>query len=209
MSRPFIPVPNVASIELIYRAAGETCENVFYVQKGSPYSLTDLQSLRATVDTYDSTTWKQSRNTSVTLQRIRTKARDSSSGATEDYTLPAARAGTQTGALLPNNVTFCVKLATGHAGRSFRGRWYIVGLDNGFIGTDANHIGTVAAGFLLTWLNGWITTLAAAGHTVGVVSYRSNKAWRTTGLFTTALNFTVVDYNFDSMRRRLTGRGRP
>ncbi len=209
MSRPFIPVPDVASVELIYRAAGEVVENVFYVQKGSPYSLSDLQALRGTVDTYDSTTWKLSRNVSVTLQRIRTKARDSSSGATEDYTLPTPRPGTQTGAPLPNNVTFAFKLATGHAGRSFRGRWYLVGMDGNFLSPDANHLSTTTAAFLLSWLNGWITTLASAGHTVGVVSYRSNKTWRTTGLFTPALNYTIVDYNLDSMRRRLTGRGRP
>ncbi len=209
MSRPFIPAPNCASVELIYRANGEICENVIHVQKGSPYTLAQLQALRGIVDTWDSTTWKLARNGGCTLQRIRTKGLDSTSSPLEDYALPTPRPGTQPNGLLSNNVTFCFKLATGLAGRSQRGRWYMVGMDSGFLGPDTNHFNTVSAGFVLGWLNALPTALTAGGHTLGVLSYRHDLAWRTTASFTPASGFVIVDFNLDSMRRRLTGRGRP
>jgi hypothetical protein len=40
-----------------------------------------------------------------------------------------------------------------------------------------------------------------------VVSYMSDKVYRTTGQFTPAIGWVAVDANIDSMRRRLTGRG--
>jgi hypothetical protein len=207
LSRPFIPAPNCASVELICSSNGEVVENIFHVQKGSPYSASDLASLRTTVDGYDSATFKQSRSTAVTLQRIRTKALDSTSSPFEDYSLPTPRPGTQAGALWPNNVTWCLKIATGLAGRSQRGRWYMIGLTTGSVGATANQMSSVSGPFFLTWLNGWITTLSAAGHTFVVLSYRTDHAWRGTAHAVPATGFVAVDYNMDSMRKRLTGRG--
>jgi hypothetical protein len=209
MSRPFIPAPNCASIEFIFSSNAELVENTLHVQKGSPYSLSDLQSLRGTCNTWDSATGFQMRSTAVTLVRIRTRALDTASSPVEDFSLPTPRAGSQGGTLFPNNVTFCFKLPTGHAGRSFRGRWYMVGLTTAGIGVDANHLGAVAASVFQGYLNTLITNLASAGHTVVVVSYRADKAWRTTALATTALPFVYVDTAYDSQRRRLTGRGHP
>ncbi len=209
MSRPFIPVPNAASVELIYSMNGETCENVFYVRKGSPYSFSDLQSLRATVNTWDSTTWSPFRGAYASLVRIKTRARDTASSPSEDFALPTPRAGTQTGVTLPNNATFAFKLVTGLSGRSFRGRLFFVGLTSNYYGADSDHISVVAATNVAGALTTLLTVLASAGHTLGVVSYRSNKVFRTTGLFTPATGWVVADYNFDSMRRRLAGRGRP
>lgn len=209
MPRGFIPVPNTASVELIYTSNTELVENVFHVSKGSPYSLADLQALRGVVNTWDATTWYQSRSTGVTLNRIRTRALDTASSPTEDYSLPTPRAGSQAGVLLPNNVTFCFKLPTGTSGRSYRGRWYMVGLTHNFLGTTSNLIGAVAANNLLTWLNALPTALTAAGHTLSVVSYYHNGAWRAVGVSTPALPFVYVDLALDSQRRRLTGRGHP
>jgi hypothetical protein len=209
MPHAFIPAPNCAQVELIYLSQGELCENVFKVQKGSPYTLAQLQSLRGTVNTWDSTTGNQLRSSGVQLVRIRSRGIDSASDPVEDYTLPTPRNGTQAGTMLPNNVTFCFKLPTGLAGRSYRGRWYQVGLTTGFIGADANHMNPVSAANALAALNALPTALTAAGHTLVVVSYRHDKAWRTTAVVTPALPFVYVDLAFDSQRRRLTGRGHP
>jgi hypothetical protein len=209
VSRPFIPVPDAASVELIYVMNGETCENVFYVKKGSPYSLADLQALRGTVNTWDAATWAPLRGAYASLVRIRTRARDTASSPAEDFALPTPRAGGQGGVTLPNNATFSIKLVTGLAGRSFRGRLFMVGLTSNYYGADSDHMSILAGSNVLAALNNLLTVLAGAGHTLGVVSYRSNKVFRTVGLFTPALNWTIADYNFDSMRRRLAGRGRP
>src|SRR5690348_10097535 len=100
MTHGFIPVPNVASVELIYTWNGEHCENVFYVQKGSSYTLAQLQALRGIITSWDSSSWATIRGSGACLVRVRTRARDSASAPTEDYTLPSPSCGLQGGSNL-------------------------------------------------------------------------------------------------------------
>ena len=208
MPHGFIPVANVASVEMIYVISGQIAENVFYVQKGSPYTLAQLQALRGTVDSWDSATWKALRTGGASLIRIRSRARDSSSAPAEDYFLPTARPGTRSGTiLLPNNVTLAIKLVTGLAGRSFRGRLYFIGMNDTCLSGNSNVADTTWANAVVAALNTLQTNLASAGHTLGVVSYRTGGVYRSNGLFTASTGWVLADYNLDSQRRRLTGRG--
>lgn len=207
MAHPFVPVPNTARIELIYLYNGVTMENVINVNKGSPYTLAQLQAVRTIVNNWDAASWQGSRSNNAYLVRIRTKALDTASSPTEDFYLPAARPGTINGQTLPGNSTFAIKLTTGLAGRSFRGRWYMVGLCAPLLGPTANQVTAASAATLVGWLNLLQANLAAGGHTLCVLSYRSGGVYRAAGLVTPALNWTAVDLNVDSMRRRLTGRG--
>lgn len=209
MPHAFIPAPNCASVEVIFLANGETIENVFHVQKGSPYTAANLIALRTIVDNWHLASYRNNQGTGSSLVRIRSKALDSTGSPMEDYALPASRPGTFGGTMLTNNVALCFKLSTGLSGRSFRGRWYVGGLTVSWIGADSNHTSGVASANLVTSLNLLLTNLAAGGHTLGVLSYRTGGAWRTTALFTPATGFVAVDLAFDSMRRRLAGRGRP
>lgn len=207
MSHGFIPVPNVASVELIYSLNGIVAENQFHVHKGSPYSASDLTALRTTVDTWDSSTGKGLRAVACTLVRIRSKSLESAGAPMEDFALATPRAGTQAGTVYPANVSFAYKKSTGLSGRSFRGRWYHVGLTTGAVGTTPNQLASVSVTNFLGFLNALQTALTSAGHTMGVVSYRTGGAYRTTGVFTAQTGFVAVDLNIDSMRKRLTGRG--
>jgi len=208
MPHGFIPVANVASVEMIYSYLGIVAENVFYVQKGSPYTLAQLQSLRGTVDTWDSTTWKRNRTANATLTRIRTRARDTAGSPAEDYSLPTPRQGSRAGSFtVPGNVSYSIKLVTGLAGRSFRGRLYFIGLNESCLAALANQVSTAWATQVVGDLNTLLSVLASAGHTLGVVSYRTGGVYRSDGLFTTATGWSLADYNVDSQRRRLTGRG--
>lgn len=206
MTRPFIPVPNTASVEIIYQNASEVNENVIHVFKGSPFSFSDLQALRGVVDTWDSTTGKTMRATVATLYRIRSRALDTASSPVEDYFLPTPRAGTGSGSPVPLNVALCIKLATTLAGRSFRGRWYCGNLVTGII-VDAGHVASATLATYVSNLNALRSALATAGYTLCVTSYRTGGAWRTTGLNTASSGFVGVDNSLDSMRRRLPGRG--
>jgi hypothetical protein len=208
MSRPFIPVANVASVELIYSQNAQVVENVFNVQKGSPYTLSDLQAVRTIFNSWDNATWAGARGTGCSLVRIRTKARDTNSSPMEDFPVSPARAGTVGGAMMPGNCTFSLKLATGHQGRSYRGRIYLVGVTTALLNSgNYNLFDPTSASNIIAKLATLITNLATGGHTLGVVSLMADKTWRTAGVFTQATGFTAVDYNVDSMRRRLTGRG--
>lgn len=205
----FIPVANCASVELIYALNQEICENVFHVQKASAYSLADLQAVRGIVNNWDSVSQSPFRGANSFLNRIRTRALDTVGAPFEDFTLPVARQGLQGGIALPGNATWCVKKATLSSGRSFRGRWYHVGLTSNFYGTTADNISALAASNVLAALNQLIANLAAGGHTMVVVSYVHNKACRSTGVTTQVTQFTAVDTLIDSQRRRLAGRGHP
>lgn len=208
MPRPFIPVVNCASVELIFSWNGEVCENIFHVSKGSPFSAADLVALRSVVNTWDSGNYTAYRSPAAVLTRIRTKALDTASSPMEDYALPTPRAGTQIGTALPNNVSYCLKLSTGLAGRSYRGRWFLVGLTSTYYGADTNHVAAAVSANLVAMLTNLKTALTAGGYTLGVVSYRASHAWRAAGVFTAATGFVAVDLAIDSMRRRLAGRGR-
>jgi hypothetical protein len=183
------------------------CCNVFNVSKGSPYSSSDLAALRGVVDSWDNVTWKGSRNTGTSLFRIKSKGLDTNSSPVDDYYLPTPRAGTIGGSSLPGNVTFAFKLATARAGRSYRGRWYLVGMSTLNFGTTTNRYDVASANAIVSWLNLLKTNLLAAGHTLIVLSYANSLAWRATAHAEPATGFVVVDYNLDSQRRRLTGRG--
>jgi hypothetical protein len=208
MSRPFIPVPNCASVELIYLANGQTLENIIHVHKGSPYSGADLITLRTAVNSWDAATWATQRSAFCTLQRIRTKALDSLGSPMEDFSLPTPRGGAVGAGTLPNNVTWCIKLNTGLTGRCFRGRLYFPGITLGHLNTgNFNEIAAASGTSIVNALNTLITNLATAGSTVGVVSYMVGGAWRSTGVFTAATGWSSIDLHLDSQRRRLTGRG--
>jgi hypothetical protein len=205
-SRPFIPAINTASVELIYLGGGVTAENIFHVRKSSPYSLADLQAVRALVITWWNATYKANITAGVSLVRVRTKALDTNSGATEDFTLSPASGGTNTGGInMPNGTSWCVKLATGLAGRSFRGRWYVFGLNGADV--TMTEIGTTRANAIVSALTTLIANLAAAGHTVVIASFRNNNAWRSTATLTPVTGPVAVDLHLDSQRRRLAGRG--
>jgi hypothetical protein len=204
MSRPFIPVPNCASVEMIYSSSGVICENVLHVQKGSPYSLTDLQAVRAIVNTWDGATWSNRRSSTTVLQRIRTKALDTNASPVEDYSLPTPRGGAVGTPPLPGNATYCIKMSTGLTGRSQRGRLYFIGMTDVVLGTTHNQVVAAFATDLVANLTTLMTNLATGGHTLGVVSYRHDLEWRSVGQFTPATGWVAVDLNTDSQRRRLT-----
>src|SRR5574338_875783 len=102
MPRPFIPVPNTASVELLYQIPSAIGENIFHVRKATPYSAADLVALRNLVNTWDSASWASRRSNSVTLFRIISKALDSLGAPFDDYALPTPRAGGTISGPAPN-----------------------------------------------------------------------------------------------------------
>jgi hypothetical protein len=207
MPRPFIPAANCASVEMIYNIPSGIAENRFHVRKGAPYSAADLTAVRTIFDSWDNVTGKSLRHAGTFLARIKSTALDSIGSPFEDFTLAAARAGTSGSSSLPNNATIAVKLATGLTGRSQRGRIYIIGVSVGHLQTGSQLITNTYATALTGGLNTLMTNLATGGHTLGVLSYRENGAWRVAGKFTPATGWTLADNVMDSQRRRLPGRG--
>jgi hypothetical protein len=209
MSRPFIPIPNTASVELIYSLFGDVVENTFSVISNAPFDLAALQSLRGAFDGWHNTNFKNVVAADTVLQRIRTRALDTASSPTEDYHLPTPRPGTAGSGSFPSNVTLAIKLATTLAGRSYRGRIYLPSICGG-CGSGQTVTSGAAAAYqtTMTALQPALTAVNANWH-ICVASRYNNGAWRTVGVCTIATGWVVVNNNLDSQRRRLAGRGHP
>jgi len=114
--------------------------------------------------------------------------------------------GTVTEDPLSNNVALVISQGTASRGRSYRGRTYHCGIPETFAQDavsmfDANRIGALTG-----WINWWDAMAAVDGSTHVVLSRYTGNAPRATGVMTP---ITTVSANgdFDSMRKRLAGRG--
>lgn len=210
MAHPFIPVANTALVEMVYTFGGQIIENTFHVQKGTPFTALQLQGLTTVFDTWDSTganAFKGFRPIGCILQAIKTRALDTAASPVYIYTLPLPRAGGQNALPMPGNVSFCVTLQTGLAGRSQRGRFYMPGLVTSTVGNTPlnNTVSTSYANGIVASANSLIAAVAAigAGYALVVTSYRTGGAWRANGVNSVILNAAYADLFVDSMRRRL------
>jgi hypothetical protein len=192
---------------MIYSQNGVTAENQIHVRKATSYTLADLQAVRTIVNAWDAASWAPLRSSPVTLNRIRTKALDTASSPMEDFALATPRSGGVGSNPLPGNATYCIKLATDQAGRSQRGRLYVVGVAESALSSNRNQVTTGISGLWVASLNLLMANLLAGGSKIIVLSYMHDLAWRTTAAYTVATGFVAVDFNVDSQRRRLTGRG--
>jgi hypothetical protein len=210
MARPFIPAPNTALVEMVYTYAGQVIENTFHVQKSTPFTAGDLSILANAFDGWDSTgalKWSTLRNQNCFLQQIKTKALDTIASPVFIFVLPVARPGLTAGSLLPGNLTFCITLQTGLAGRSQRGRIFFPGLASGQIqGAGAqNLMNTAVANNMVLLVNNLIAAIAAlsASHKLVVTSFRINGAWRLVAQNTVVTNAAYANLTVDTQRRRL------
>jgi len=127
--------------------------------------------------------------------------------------------GTNSGDALPNNCTIAVELRTGLLGRSFHGRMYVVGLNDGHLDVDAPNrlkltsVSDIIAlfGNLSDSLNnhtGEIGVFPQDRFPMGVMSFVHDGSDRAEALFTLETQMTLSDPFLDSMRRRLPAHNR-
>lgn len=201
--------PDGVLVELVYDGPTGVRENTlwFLWQAGTSMSGTDLDDLCAAVFTWWDTYIKPLVHTTIVLREI--LARDMSSGSGVSGSYPASVAGTATGSLMTSQDTLCISFRTLLAGRSYRGRNYIVSL------TETNVVeDTVSSGVAIAWVDAYADMPAVIDIGTGVGlwqwsinSTRTNNADRLFGVLTPVNNVVVVDDTIDSMNRRLEGRG--
>lgn len=213
MPRPFIPVPNTVSIEWIFSYfSATTMENVIHVQKTSPFTLAQIQSLRAYCGTFWDSTLKNAYAQNLAFTRLRIKALDSNSAPMEDFTWSPVKIGNYglSGTALPGGTCISMKLGTGLAGRSNRGRLYIpLTTGNQLSGST---IGDIDTTYSTSLINSWTAFIAGvqtwdATARWCVTSFRTGGAWRAAGVNNDVVSCVLVDRHVDSQRRRLLGRG--
>lgn len=202
----FQPVPNTASVEMIFGSNGSIVENVFHVEKDAPWTAVELQALAQAFEGWWRTELASTQPPTLALQRTDARDLTTASGAFHSEPCVGACQGTALDVALPNNVTAAVKWTTGLAGRSQRGRTYHIGLTEAAVVGD-NLIESARA-TLQTAYNELIATINALGGTYDlvVVSRVTNGLPRPVGQ-TTPITSAQLDNSVDSQRRRLIGRG--
>jgi hypothetical protein len=202
---PFVPIPNVAQVGLVFDYDGQRCMNVFHVEAAVPYTLSTLAPLAAVFLDWWDNNLKEFMPQTLSLVMVYAKAMDSQSAPALEITSGLPIAGTvTTQEQLPNNCTFAVKWATGLRGRSYRGRTFHIGLHNAMV--EGNVLGSTWAGDFQDIYELLIDAVDTLSASLVVVSKWENHNARNTGL-TTVITSVYVDPTIDSQRRRLPGRG--
>lgn len=205
-SRPFIPAPGVAQIETRFLQSGQPVENVYHFHSSTAWDASSLDALANDVEAWWAANLAPLVHTGVTLTSIHARDISTQTGAEVDETYSVS--GSNVGLPLPNNATLCVTMQTGLAGRSLRGRSYLVGLNANYLSSDKNQITPTAASAIVAGYDAMITGVTTNSSILSVVSFRSGNAWRTTALVTPVLRFHLADFYVDSQRRRLAGHNR-
>lgn len=200
----YIPVPQAATVELLYRQDGQIVENVlgFRFASVTSQTISDLTGLAAAVKSWWTTNLQPIVHSAVSLYMIRATDISSQSGPVVEYTTGLPAVGATGADPMPNSVTIVYKAKTALRGRSYRGRIYHVGL------AESHVTGNIVVSTQQTALQAAYTALLAtmAGYNYGIISRQLNGVKRTTGVITPVVSLSS-DGVIDSQRRRLPGRG--
>lgn len=209
----FQPCPNTAEIRIQAHLFGQTVENVLHARVTTTPDETELNVVKSAVNDWVLGPYATNLPTALAFDSITVTDLNVADGlqVVQDLT---GNTGLADAGIKTNQDTFCIKLLTGHRGRSFRGRFYVFAITVGFYdGTDPNQLSFTGQ---TTWVDALQTLLDdmdTAGHKLGVLS-RFNKDLfptppheRTNGLLTDYTTATSTDRIVDSQNRRLPGRG--
>lgn len=196
----FIPVPNVAQVEMLYTQQGEPCENVYHYQFAAPPTALDLNNLIDAMKAWELNHASALRNVATELTRIRARDLSVQDGLIVDRQVIPTIVGADVSTGLPNNVTVAIAKRTGLGGRSFRGRTFHIGLSDNQVGNNEILPPTLTAlGQVYTLL---INVDLSGNPPLVVVSRRHGGNPRLVGVATPVTSITIDKFT-DSQRRRL------
>lgn len=201
----FIPAPNVVKVTLSFVWAGQIVEITLSFRKNTAPTTTEINDLIQSVRTWWSTHMRAWVSNHISLTNINATDQSSDSAPSIDWPISPTEAGSVNVASVPTNSALVLSFRTPQRGRSYRGRVYIPGLPNSSLASATSITGAV--------VTAWSTVAAAIGS-IGsaegwehvVVSRYANNAPRVVAESTDVTNY-IVEFNLDSQRRRLAGRG--
>lgn len=201
----FSPTLNTVKIEMVYSIGTGIAENVYHVNTGEAITPTHLETIVNVFAEWQTQHARALQAAEVKMFKI--KATDISQQ--NGYYLEWAPTsliydGSRVSPILPMNVTAAIKCNSGHAGRSYRGRVFWIGLTEDAVVGDG--IASTVVDGLILCLGQLKSRVEALGYSLGVVSYFQDHQQRPLGLFT-PFTFFTMDAVVDSQRRRLSGRG--
>lgn len=201
---PFVDAENVCRVELVFLQQGQYVENVFHVFKSGGWDEAAMEVVAGVFIDWVDSHYRTRQTTQVALQKVLVTDLTTETSPAIEYAVGLPLAGTNGSSQLPMNVTLAIKLLTALRGRSFRGRYYFVGLVPAAV-SGSTLVSGVAADYQADTL-ALIDALDTNGTPLGVVSFVTGGAPRAHGLFTPVTGVTV-NPTTDSQRRRLPERG--
>lgn len=207
MVRPFIPAINTARLEMVWQNDGVECANIFHVHFADDPDESNLAPLVEKCRVWMSDLWTSIGALQTEMLRVTATNITAEGGATSQFTFPPGSFGTVNALRLPNNVSLVVKWLTGFAGRSRRGRTYIVGLT---IDAQQTFNGSYATPEFVSQVASVYNNLLSAinetggGAALSIASFRADNDWRSEALVTPVTSL-FVNNRFDTMRKRMPG----
>lgn len=201
----FIPVPNVVSAFMEFSGPDDVIlGNVFnFLYLDPPItSSAILNALGVELVEWWDAFGQPYKTAGYTLQRIRMRDLTDSNSFAVDYTTGLPLVGTLAGNSMPTNVAWSLKLGTGMAGRSRRGRIYHFGMSEEVVSgnfMDATHAASVLAGY-----NALRTDVGLNDNWRWVVvSRQQDEAPLLVGQAYNITSVSAVDLRVDTQRKRL------
>lgn len=203
MAVPFVPCPRTAQVSMQYLTNGQKAANVLHFIGVADWTTALLTSLLTYLDTWESTHAAPVRCN--TTEFTGAYAVDLSSQTGPWSSLSTVHTGGETDPPVANNVTLAYKLATPLRGKSFRGRYYWIGLTQAQLTADRQSVASATALSIGTIIDMIRSGSIPNSGSLVVRSIKSGGAYRTTGVMTPVNAVVLTDFFVDSQRRRLPG----
>lgn len=202
----FTKIPRTVQANIVMSYFGETVENTFYFTDDTDFTLAEFGLLGETFAQWVGDVWAYGFVSTLLFDHVTLRDLTVADSYIADYPITVT-ATPATGAGMPGNVSLAIARKSIYAGRSKRGRIYLVGLSEAFV--TGNTVDSTFIADHVGFLNGLDEYLAdAAVPFLSSIVSRINVGGITpTGTSTLIFRWEAVDGNVDSQRRRLAGRG--
>lgn len=222
MSLPFVPVANTVYASLRFtQPDGSTASNGYWIKKGSVWTPTEMLALAGVLKTWwingDGTQKPQGFVTEdYALAEITVRDYTTQNSAAVTYNTLLPLAGTHMAVdAMPMGTSFALTQRTGLAGRSYRGRTFLIGLSTTLMAVEErNTMSGTAISEIITAYNALIPAIVAgdAGQALVVASRYWNAGVkggpmlsRVAGITTDVLSFGNSNLLMDFQRSRAPG----
>lgn len=200
----FITLPNGIKVSMLLRLNLQLVVNVHYVVSPTGVSSANLQEAAEAFRDWWITDLRPNFVAAIALEGV--VAVDWTEANGEQFVLTVAPPipGTGVGVSTPNNVAIVVSHRSAKTGRSFRGRTYHAGINNGEVADNQ-----VSVAYVTNVLNDYaalVLRLAPLGLERVIASFRANGLPRVVGVGTSIIQESM-DTRVDTQRRRLPGVG--